>query len=357
MLLLITNGIFSAILFLVVGFPPLYINRCFSPEEDAHSPCINEICSDITISNLVKEKLYLLVSIPLCVTANCIFLYFTYYRSIRFIQFRVEKNILSLCEYKCEVQKIRNELDGHSSGINRSSMLNLKSLRGEVMSPIQLHNLSATQPKDSELNAPNTVRGANITSILSWRSRAEFIRYSRPNNVKKDTYVIPVIFREIRALYIEVENIFFTSAMIAEKNFLIVKYKLVDTAEPQPNVNLKPTKTSKESTSEDYSNSKRIPALLLGVSVRKQLLWQQQKQHTRELHSYAGRPMGTNAVVHIKPTSNLNYFHSKPLMLTDVKSNARPSLALHHNSDNQLDTGNNGFEVSDPLSTTPHYPK
>ncbi|CCW62943.1 unnamed protein product [Phytomonas sp. EM1] len=345
MLLIITNGIVSAILFFLAIFPPLYINRSFSPEEDASSLCINELCSDSTMSNSVKQKLYLLVIIPLCVTLNCIFLYFSYYRSIRFIQFRVELNIISLYEYRGEVQNMHGTLDGIPPRIHGQAKLGRKSFGNAVLPPMQHRKPSTIPNGGTELNAYNTANSANAASSFDWRARAEFIRYTRPKNVKKDAYVIHVFFPEIRDLYIEVENIFFTPAMIAEKNFLTVRDKLVNSAGSLPTVNPKPSRSTVEPITKGHYNSKHIPVLLLGASVRKQLQQQQQKHHTREF-PFSTHPMGTSTTVPVAMASDTDDFHSTVLRLTDMKGNVRPPF-----TESQPAIDSDEFEASEVSPT------
>ncbi|KAH9597532.1 hypothetical protein LSM04_001682 [Trypanosoma melophagium] len=89
--MLIANAVVFAILLIITVVPPLYI---YDPEqhpgESLGPPTAGGVFPDNAVSHSVRQKLYILFVLPFCAILNALFLYFSYYRHMRYIQFRVE---------------------------------------------------------------------------------------------------------------------------------------------------------------------------------------------------------------------------------------------------------------------------
>ncbi|ORC84195.1 uncharacterized protein TM35_000481560 [Trypanosoma theileri] len=89
--ILITNAVVFAIVLLITVAPPLYIyDPRQHPGESLGPPTAGGIFPDSAVSHSVRQKLYILFVLPFAAIANSLFLYFSYYRHVRYVQFRVE---------------------------------------------------------------------------------------------------------------------------------------------------------------------------------------------------------------------------------------------------------------------------
>lgn len=89
--LLFINAITFAALLLAVAVPPLYFQFGNANDTPTDSyPVGNSFPGRNAEGEIVWQRLYILFAVPLCGCLNGLFLYFTYYRHMRHMQFRVE---------------------------------------------------------------------------------------------------------------------------------------------------------------------------------------------------------------------------------------------------------------------------
>lgn len=210
MLLLTLNAAVVALFFGVVVIPPLFIyDPSRHPGESVSPPHAGEIISENSVSHSVKQKLYMLFTIPICSMLNWLFLYFAYYRHIRFVEYRIELNIISLYESKNRSKQQLNhygveDIPGMDSLTFERNTNNLGSFSFPRTEPDR-EGHDSEEPKqslDQRIAHPIAIRGA------------------LPKNIKREVYVTESFYPEIRELFRVVENALFTPAIIVEKNFL-----------------------------------------------------------------------------------------------------------------------------------------
>lgn len=221
MLFMIVQAVLFAILLVVVIVPPIFI---FDPSRDLGEPLgpptAGEVIREEDVSHSVKQKLYLLFIIPFCAILNATFLYFTYYRPIRFIQYRVEVNTNSLN---------RNRLTGFQQlkNIDFPAAGNSFMRRNSSMFPLGKSFLMQDAGKLELSQRDTSASGVSPYSGLR--------RHARPKGITKDAYANGTIFPEIRTLREEVEKYFLIPANIAERNYITAMTKLLNGAAASPN--------------------------------------------------------------------------------------------------------------------------
>ncbi|KPA78326.1 hypothetical protein ABB37_06459 [Leptomonas pyrrhocoris] len=264
MIFLIVNAVLSAIFFLVVVLPLLYIyNPDKYPGEANTPPSAGEVIPDEDITHAVKQKLYLLFIIPTCAAANAIFLYFAYYRPLRFIHYRVELNLLTL----------RLTLDAGRQQLQKSGMLSAPHRAGSMVP-----NFSVTMNSNSSMISRNYAKGPGrslvfdgnessrqkLASSVNW----EWRRHARPKNVRRDTWVNSAVFAEISELRDEVEQHFLLESSVADANFAKAM-KTVGAFLPATTSTMVLESAAQMSKSEaaqkNFYNSSRPPLMVLGA--------------------------------------------------------------------------------------------
>ncbi|CAJ1013836.1 hypothetical protein Q4I32_003754 [Leishmania shawi] len=217
MIFMIVNAVLSAILFMIVVGPPLFIyNPDYHGGEPNWPPSAGEVIPDESVSQDVKQKLYLLLTIPACATINVLFLYFSYYRPIRFIHYRVELNLLTLRltleARRQQLQKsgvlvVSRRSTGGGTGVPSSSCV-MKS--GSVVASHRSRRSERSVHFDQDSSSAQ-----RLESTVNWVWR----RHARPKSVRKDVWVNSAVFAEIGDLRDEVEQHFLTEGSVAEANF------------------------------------------------------------------------------------------------------------------------------------------
>ncbi|KAG5480244.1 hypothetical protein CUR178_06300 [Leishmania enriettii] len=82
---------------MIVVVPPLYLYDPARHAAESHvPPAAGEVILDEGVPRSAKQKRYLLLVIPACTAANALFLYFVYYRPVRFVHYRVELHLPTL---------------------------------------------------------------------------------------------------------------------------------------------------------------------------------------------------------------------------------------------------------------------
>ncbi|CAG9573547.1 conserved hypothetical protein [Leishmania major strain Friedlin] len=224
MIFTIVNAVLSAIFLMLVVVPPLYI---FSPDDNAGEPnrlpSAGEVLLDESVTQGVKQRLYVLVVIPTCTTLNALFLYFAYYRPVRFVHYRVELNVLTL-RWTLEARRQQLQKSGVLAVGNRSIVGG-----GVSASSFVVNGSSVASLKRSEMST-RTVhlgQGSNQAQRLASTLKWEWRRHVRPKSVRKDTWVNSAVFAEIGDLRDQVEQHFLTKASVAEANFTKAVVKAV----------------------------------------------------------------------------------------------------------------------------------
>ncbi|TPP49382.1 hypothetical protein CGC21_34450 [Leishmania donovani] len=224
MIFTITNAVLSAIFLMLVVVPPLYI---YSPDDNAGEsnrlPSAGEVLLDESVTQGVKQRLYLLVVIPTCTTVNALFLYFAYYRPVRFVHYRVELNLLTL-RWTLEARRQQLQKSGVLAVGNRSIVG-----CGVSASSFVINGSSVASLNRSKMSARNVHldQGSNHAQRLASTVNWEWRRHVRPKSVRKDTWVSSAVFAEIGDLRDQVEQHFLTKANVAEANFTKAVVKTV----------------------------------------------------------------------------------------------------------------------------------
>ncbi|KAG5505790.1 hypothetical protein JKF63_05126 [Porcisia hertigi] len=216
MFFLIANAVVFGLLLLIVVVPPLYIyNPDYHTEESNGPPSTGELVSDGLVTQAVKQKLYLLSIIPACATVNALFLYFAYYRPVRFIHYRVELNLLTLrLTLEARWQQLRKSgllavcnRSVIGSGVSASSFsMTARGFAARRISRAPAHNLHVELDGDSP---------RRVASTVNW----EWRRHARPKSVRKDAWVNSAVFSEIGELRDMVEEHFLIEAHVTEAGF------------------------------------------------------------------------------------------------------------------------------------------
>ncbi|CAC9486515.1 conserved hypothetical protein [Leishmania infantum JPCM5] len=224
MIFTITNAVLSAIFLMLVVVPPLYI---YSPDDNAGEsnrlPSAGEVLLDESVTQGVKQRLYLLVVIPTCTTVNALFLYFAYYRPVRFVHYRVELNLLTL-RWTLEARRQQLQKSGVLAVGNRSIVG-----CGVSASSFVINGSSVASLNRSKMSARNVHldQGSNHAQRLASTVNWEWRRHVRPKSVRKDTWVSSAVFAEIGDLRDQVEQHFLAKANVAEANFTKAVVKTV----------------------------------------------------------------------------------------------------------------------------------
>ncbi|RNF24465.1 uncharacterized protein Tco025E_02528 [Trypanosoma conorhini] len=104
------NAVVFAALLLVAVVPPLYI---YDPEkhpgESLGPPPAGSIFPDRAPNFAVQQKLYMLFTLPVCALLNSLFVYFTYYRHYRQIQFRAELSCVAHANLRTAIMVFSEE--------------------------------------------------------------------------------------------------------------------------------------------------------------------------------------------------------------------------------------------------------
>ncbi|KPI84104.1 hypothetical protein ABL78_6841 [Leptomonas seymouri] len=262
MIFLIANAAISAIFFLIVVLPILYIyNPDRYPGESNSPPSAGEVIPDEDVTHAVKQKLFLLFIIPTCAAVNAIFLYFAYYRPIRFIHYRVELNLLTL-RLTLDVGRQQLQKSGVLASSSRatSSVANL-SIIGNIS--VLARSYGKVSGRSFALDGNERSRQKLATS-LDW----EWRRHARPKSVRRDAWVNSAVFAEISALRDEVEQCFLLECSVADANFTKAVAKTVGVFLPAstPTMLERQAQLQKPATvQKDFYNSGRPPLLMLGA--------------------------------------------------------------------------------------------
>lgn len=262
MIFLLVNAVLSAIFFLVVVLPPLYIyNPDTYPGESNGPPSAGEVIPDDDVTHAVKQKLYLLFIIPTCATVNAIFLYFAYYRPIRFIHYRVELNLLTL---RLTLDAGRQQIQ--KSGVplmpNRSGNVQNLSILGANTSMIS-RNFSKAPGRTFLLDGNESSR-QKLASSVNW----EWRRHARPKSVRRDAWVNSAVFAEISELRDEIEQRFLLEGSVADANYVRAVVKTIGAFVPATTSTIMETSVpvaKAETQQRGFYNSSRPPLMSLGA--------------------------------------------------------------------------------------------
>lgn len=224
MIFIIINAVLSAILLMLVVVPPLYIyNPDYNAGESNRLPSTGEVILDESVTPGVKQRLYLLLIIPLCTTVNALFLYFAYYRPVRFVHYRVELNLLTL---RLTLEARRQQLQkngvlavGNRSIVGCSVSASSFVIAGRSVSPLNRSRMLARSVHFDQ----GSNQAQRLASTVNWERR----RHVRPKSVRKDMWVNSAVFAEIGDLRDQVEQHFLTKANVAEANFTKAVVKTV----------------------------------------------------------------------------------------------------------------------------------
>lgn len=258
MFFLITSAVLSAICFVLIIVPPLYI---FDPDRDAGEsllpPTAGEVVVGADVSNSVRQKLYLLFVIPVAVVVQTLFLYFAYYRPVRFIQYRVELNLVTL----------RSTLEAGLFHLQSCNILSRHpQSQGSLAASFAHSSTASPRPvgmggRGRGFPVDGGARGPELTSNAKW----EWRRHARPKSVKKDVWVNSAPFDEVRTLRRQVEKCFLTECGVAEANFIKIVTKAVGAFKPLGDSNEAITAVAMtQAKAEDFYNSTRPPLTTLG---------------------------------------------------------------------------------------------
>ncbi|GET88398.1 hypothetical protein, conserved [Leishmania tarentolae] len=225
MIFTIINAVLSAILFVLVVVPPLHIyNPDYDSGESSRLVNAGEVLQDESVTQDVKQKLYLLLMIPVCTTINALFLYFAYYRPVRFAHYRVELNLLTL-RLTLEARRQQLQKSGVLTVSNRSLIGGGASASRLVMQSGRASSLTRSRMSTANVHFDQDNRQAQrVANSVSW----EWRRHVRPKNVRKDAWVNSAVFAEIGDLRDQVEQHFLMEASVAEANFTKAVVKTVD---------------------------------------------------------------------------------------------------------------------------------
>ncbi|KAG5479864.1 hypothetical protein LSCM4_05872 [Leishmania orientalis] len=228
MLFIIVNAALFAIFLMIVVVPPLYLYDPARHAAESHvPPAAGEVILDEGVPRSVKQKLYLLLVIPACTAANALFLYFAYYRPVRFVHYRVELHLLTLrstLEARCHQMRKSGVLAvGNRSiaggGVSASSFVMNSSIVSSDRSGVSARHDYLDQGRSPAQRLANAVK-------WGWR------QHVRPKSVRKDAWVNSAVFAEIGKLRDEVELRFLTEGNVAEENFARAVIKTVGASEP-----------------------------------------------------------------------------------------------------------------------------
>lgn len=227
MFFIAANAFVSAVLFVLVVVPPLYIyDPAKHPGESHGPPTAGEVILTEDLSHSVKQKLYMLFMVPACATVNILFLYFTYYRPVRGVQYRVEVNVLSLHDHR---QRARQQLQarGFTGVPAATSTFSFALANSSFLVP---SSRSITQRALMGPGGGGDLKGEEAGAEP--RVKADFSRRARPRNVAKDTYKHSSFYPEVRRLMDVVERCFLTPASACERNFAKAVSQLTGEATP-----------------------------------------------------------------------------------------------------------------------------
>jgi hypothetical protein len=266
MIFLIVNAVLTAVLFLIVVLPPLYIyNPDTYPGESNGPPSAGEVIPDEDITHAVKQKLYLLFIIPTCAAVNAIFLYFAYYRPIRFIHYRVELNLLTLrLTLDAGLQQLQKS--GVAMAVNRNTSMSNYSTIG--------HNANTNNsfigrnyskvPGRSCVFDGNEASRQKLALSVNW----EWRRHARPKSVRRDAWVNSAVFAEISDLRDEVEQHFLLEGSVADANFAKAVVKTAGAFVPATTSTMLGNQAQippPEPAQNGFYNSSRPPLMMIGA--------------------------------------------------------------------------------------------
>ncbi|KAG5502491.1 hypothetical protein JIQ42_05370 [Leishmania sp. Namibia] len=197
---------------MIVVVPPLYLYDPARHAAESHvPPAAGEVILDEGVPRSVKQKLYLLLVIPACTAANALFLYFAYFRPVRFVHYRVELHLLTL----------RSTLEASWHQMQKCGVLAVgnRSIVSSDRSRVSARHDHLDQGRSPAQRLANAVK-------WGWR------RHVRPKSVRKDAWVNSTVFAGIGKLRDEVERRFFTEGNVAEENFARAVIKTVSASEP-----------------------------------------------------------------------------------------------------------------------------
>lgn len=270
MIFLIINAVLSAILFLIVVLPPLYIyNPTHHPHESNEPPRAGEVIPDEDITHSVKQKLYLLYVIPFCAVVNALFLYAAYYRPIRYIHYRVELNLLTL-RLTLDAGRQQLQKNGVLNAMNRNATVSNFSIIGSGAYNANNNNNSIIGRNYAKGAGRSFVFDGNensrkkLASSVDW----EWRRHARPKAVRRDAWVNSAVFAEISELRDEVEQRFLIEGSVADANFAKAVVKTVGAfvaAAPSTIVEAQTQLPKPESHQRGFYNSSRPPLMALGA--------------------------------------------------------------------------------------------
>ncbi|RNF08489.1 hypothetical protein TraAM80_02715 [Trypanosoma rangeli] len=107
---MVTNAGVFLVLLLVTAVPPLFIyNPEKHPGESLGPPPAAGIFYDSAPNFSVRQKLYILFTLPVCALLNSLLVYVTYYRHLRHIQFRAELSLVAHANLKTVVMIFTEE--------------------------------------------------------------------------------------------------------------------------------------------------------------------------------------------------------------------------------------------------------
>lgn len=259
----IVNAVLSAILFLIVVLPPLYIyNPNHHPGESNEPPSAGEVIPDDMVSHAVKQKLYLLFIIPTCAVVNAIFLYFAYYRPIRFIHYRVELNLLTL-RLTLDAGRQQLQKSGVLTAPSRGSYVSNYSIGGTNNNSMVARNFGKTLGRSIIFDGNETSR-QRLDSSVKW----EWRRHARPKSVRRDAWVNSAVFAEISELRDEVEQHFLLEGSVADANFAKAVVKTAGAFAPAATSTMLESQTQlpkPNARQEGFYNSSSPPLMNLGA--------------------------------------------------------------------------------------------
>ncbi|KAF8304618.1 hypothetical protein BCY84_11540 [Trypanosoma cruzi cruzi] len=110
---MIAHTIVFTVLLLVTVVPPLYI---YNPEEHPGESLgpnpAGGIFPDSPPNHWVRQQLYILFVLPSCAFLNSLFVYFTYYRHLRHVQFRAELSSVAHANLRTAAMIVAEEQQG-----------------------------------------------------------------------------------------------------------------------------------------------------------------------------------------------------------------------------------------------------
>ncbi|EKF31009.1 hypothetical protein MOQ_005164 [Trypanosoma cruzi marinkellei] len=196
---MIANAVVFAVLLLVTVVPPLYIYNpeAHSGESFGPNPA-GGIFPDSPPNHWVRQQLYILFVLPSCAFLNSLFVYFTYYRHLRHVQFRAELSSVAHANLRTAAMIVAEEQQGveynvdNTCGGNRSgcgvtnrSLLALRpfSSKGGINSSRALYARRHIRPEGLSLQMYSTSPWIPELRELQEVVEAQFLRPAEKSRV------------------------------------------------------------------------------------------------------------------------------------------------------------------------------